>query len=81
MDTGLRKAVRRTPVSPGRPRLDLNEDLLLSLAGMGWGAKRIAREYVERTGQYVSHATVRDRLNKLSMGLEGGPEVSGQCHQ
>ena len=68
MDTGLRKAVRRTPVSPGRPRRQLDEALLMELAGKGWGAKRIAAEYITQTGHYVSHMTVRDRLNKVTQG-------------
>ena len=59
---------RRPPVSPGRPRAVLDEVLLWELAGLGWGAKRIAAEYTARTGQYVSHATVRDRLNKGEQG-------------
>ena len=59
---------RRRPVSPGRPRLALNEELLRELAGRGWGAKRIAAEYTARTGDYVSHTTVRDRLKKGEQG-------------
>ena len=54
----------RMPVSPGRPRVQLDEGLLLELADLGLGYKRIAREYSRRTGEYVSHTTVRDRLGK-----------------
>jgi hypothetical protein len=68
MDTGLRKAVRRTPVSPGRPRRSFDVDLLRELAALGWGTKRIAAEYIRRTGDYISHATVRDRLKKVTQG-------------
>ena len=61
-DTGL----RRTPLSPGRPKTLLDERLLVELAAQGWGFKRIAKEYIHRTGQYVSHSTVRDRLIRAS---------------
>ena len=44
----------------------LDKVLLQELAGMGWWAKRIAGEYTARTGQYVSHSTVRDRLAGMS---------------
>ena len=70
MDTGLRKAVRRTPVSPGRPRRQLDEVLLMELAGRGWGFKRIAGEYTAMTGEYLSHATVRDRLANMRQRSE-----------
>lgn len=56
------REVRRLPVSPGRPRRQLDEALLVELAGRGWGFKRIAGEYTARTGAYLSHMTVRDRL-------------------
>ena len=56
------------PATPGRPKLVLNEELLWELAGLGWGAKRIAAEYILRTGDYISHMTVRDRLKKVIQG-------------
>ena len=65
MAVGLRKAVRRTPLSPGRPRRQLDEVLLMELAAQGYGFKRIASEYMARTGQYLSHETVRARLKKV----------------
>jgi len=52
------------PVSPGRPRLSLDLRLLGELAALGWGYKRIAAEYSLRTGIYLSHMTVRDRLGQ-----------------
>ena len=52
------------PVSPGRPRLSLDDGLLYELAALGWGFKRIAAEYSRLTGEYVSHMTVRDRLER-----------------
>ena len=33
----------------------------MELAGRGWGSKRIAAEYMARTGEYLSHMTVRER--------------------
>ena len=56
---------RRTPVSPGRPKAVLDEGLLLELRSLGYGSKRIAREYRELKRQYVSHMTVRDRLRPV----------------
>ena len=50
------------PLSPGRPRVQLDEELLVELSGLGYGFKRIASEYTRRTGEYVSHMLVRDRL-------------------
>ena len=55
----------RMPVSPGRPRVQLDEELLLELADLGCGYKRIAAEYTRRSGEFVSHMTIRDRLAKL----------------
>ena len=55
---------RRTPLSPGRPRVVLDEGLLRRLQTLGYGSKRIAREYRELTGQYVSHMTVLNRLSR-----------------
>ena len=58
---------RRTPVSPGRPKAVLDERLLLELRNLGYGSKRIAREYRELKRQYVSHMTVRDRLRRMEL--------------
>jgi hypothetical protein len=37
-------------------------ELLRELRARGYGYKRIAGEYTRKTGEYVSHTTVRDRL-------------------
>ena len=50
------------PVSPGRPRRELDVELLRELRAKGYGYKRIAGEYTALTGQYISHTTVRARL-------------------
>ena len=50
------------PVSPGRPRREVDVELLRELRDKGYGFKRIAGEYTRLTGQYVSHTTVRERL-------------------
>jgi hypothetical protein len=50
------------PVSPGRPRRDLDVVLLRELRAKGYGYKRIAGEYTRATGEYISHTTVRGRL-------------------
>ena len=56
----------RMPVSPGRPKLPLDLEMLQELTDLGWGFKRIAAEYSRRKGEYVSHMTVRDRLAVLA---------------
>ena len=50
------------PVSPGRPRRELDVELLRELRGKGYGYKRIASAYTRATGEYISHTTVRERL-------------------
>ena len=60
---------RRTPLSPGRPKAVLDVGLLLRLQCRGYGSKRIAREYRELTGQYVSHMTVLNRLSRSKAGV------------
>ena len=50
------------PVSPGRPRRELDVELLMELRCRGYGFKRTAKEYTRATGEYISHTTVRDRL-------------------
>ena len=50
------------PVSPGRPRRELDVALLRELRDRGYGFKRIAGEYTRETGEYISHTTVRERL-------------------
>ena len=59
----------RLPVSPGRPRVQLDLGMLQELADLRWGFKRIAAEYSRRTGEYISHMTVRDRLCAVYDGL------------
>ena len=49
-------------VSPGRPRRELDVELLRELRAKGYGYKRIAGEYTRVTGEYISHTTVRGRL-------------------
>ena len=50
------------PVSPGRPRREVDVELLRMLRAKGYGYKRIAGEYTRATGEYISHTTVRERL-------------------
>jgi len=50
------------PVSPGRPRREVDVELLRELRAKGYEYKRIAREYTRATGEYISHTTVRERL-------------------
>ena len=50
------------PVSPGRPRRELDVELLKELRDRGYGYKRIASAYTVATHEYISHATVRERL-------------------
>jgi hypothetical protein len=50
------------PVSPGRPRRELDVELLRMLRAKGYGYKRIAGEYIKATGEYISHTTARARL-------------------
>ena len=50
------------PVSPGRPRRELDVELLRDLRDRGYGFKRTAKEYTRATGEYISHTTVRVRL-------------------
>jgi hypothetical protein len=50
------------PVSPGRPRREVDVVLLRALREKGYGFKRIAGEYTKATGEYISHTNVRERL-------------------
>ena len=50
------------PVSPGRPRREVDVELLRTLRAKGYGYKRTAGEYTRVTGEYISHTTVRVRL-------------------
>ena len=50
------------PVSPGRPRREVDVELLRALRAKGYGYKSIAREYTKGTGEYISHTTMRERL-------------------
>ena len=49
-------------VSPGRQKRELDVELLRELQDRGYGYKRIASAYTRATGEYISHATVRERL-------------------
>ena len=46
----------------GRPRREVDVGLLRELRAKGYGFKRVAGEYTEATGEYISHTTVRERL-------------------
>jgi hypothetical protein len=48
--------------APGRPRREVDVELLRELRAKGYGYKRIAGEYTRVTGEYISHTTVRERL-------------------
>ena len=50
------------PVSPGRPRREVDVELLRELRARGYEYKRIAGEYIKATGEYTNHTTVRKRL-------------------
>ena len=50
------------PVSPSRPRREVDVELRRDLRAKGYGYKRIAGEYTRATGEYISHTTVRERL-------------------
>jgi hypothetical protein len=50
------------PVPPGRPRREVDVELLRELREKGYGFKRIAGEYTKATGEYISHTNVRERL-------------------
>ena len=50
------------PVPPGRPRREVDVVLLRELRIKGYGYKRIASAYTVATHEYISHATVRERL-------------------
>jgi len=50
------------PVSPGRPRREVDVELLRKLRAKGYGYKRVAGEYTKATGEYISHTTARERL-------------------
>ena len=51
-----------SPVSPGRPRREVDVGLLRELRDRGYGFKRIASAYTRATGEYISHTIVRARL-------------------
>tara|TARA_B100001123_G_scaffold109539_1_gene127489 strand:+ start:3624 stop:3884 length:261 start_codon:yes stop_codon:yes gene_type:complete len=50
------------PVSSGRPRREVDVELLRELRAKGYGYKRIAGEYTWLTGEYISHTTARERV-------------------
>ena len=47
------------PVSPGRPRRELDVELVSELRA---GTSGLPGQYTKVTGEYISHATVRERL-------------------
>ena len=53
---------KHRPVSPGRPRREVDVELLRELHARGYRYKRIAGEYTKATEEYISHTTVRERL-------------------
>ena len=55
------------PVSPSRPRRELDVELLRELRAKGYGYKRVAGEYTRATGEYISYTTVRERLTILNL--------------
>ena len=59
-----REKPSRSPVRclPGRPRREVDVELLRALRAKGYGYKRIAGEYIKATGEYISHTTARARL-------------------
>ena len=46
----------------GRPRREVDAELIKELPSNGYGYKRIAGEYTKVTGEYISHTAVRERL-------------------
>ena len=50
------------PVSPGRPRREVDVELLRQLRDKGYGFKRTATEFTQATGEYISHTTARERV-------------------
>jgi hypothetical protein len=50
------------PVSQGRPRQEIDVELIRELRAKCYGYKRIAGEYTRLTGEYISHTTARARL-------------------
>jgi intein-encoded DNA endonuclease-like protein len=46
-------------MNAGRPRLEVDEQLILSLRAKGWGYRRIAKAHSEESG-YVSPSTIRN---------------------
>ena len=53
----------------GRPRLEVDEQLIFSLRAKRWGYRRIAKAHTEKAG-YVSPGTVRNII-KASGNLSG----------
>lgn len=53
----------------GRPRLEVDEQLIFSLRAEGWGYRRIAKTHSEKAG-YVSASTVRNII-KASSSISG----------
>ena len=49
----------------GRPRLEVDKELVFSMRASGWGYRRIAKAYTEKTG-YISASTVRNIVKASS---------------
>jgi hypothetical protein len=49
----------------GRPRLEIDKQLIFSLRAKGWGYRRIARAYTQKAG-YISASTVRNIIKASS---------------
>ena len=58
------------PVSPGRPRREVDVEMLRELRARGYGFKRVAAEYARVTVEYISHTIARERLKSSSLLLE-----------
>ena len=56
----------------GRPRLEVDKQLILSLRAKGWGYRRIAKAHIEKSG-YVSPGTVRNII-RASSSINGNVE-------
>jgi hypothetical protein len=62
---------RNQLINPGRPRLNVNLDLVLRLRdeeNLGW--TRGAEQYRERTGQWISRDTFKRRYHEAKATLK-----------
>lgn len=61
-----RNTVNTTKIKSGRTRLSVDFGLILDLrenGNLGWS--RVAREYIKRTGQYISKQTCKRRYEEV----------------